>query len=100
MMIAGSSSSPLLVALSRQVHGEAFEITERAVSQAVLCVARKTTRGAWLASNASCQRGAHRHQRSPGFSPGKPNSGSGVERSLPRDLENSKNAAVMTAQTV
>jgi hypothetical protein len=30
----------------------------------------------------------------------KPNSGTGVERSLPLDLENARNAAVMTAQTV
>ena len=30
----------------------------------------------WSASNASCQRGAHKHHRSPGFRPGKPNSGS------------------------
>src|SRR5499427_7544737 len=64
------------------------------------CVARKTTRGALPASSASCQRGAQRHQRSPGLRPGKPNCGIGVERSLPRDLENSRNAAVMTAQTV
>jgi branched-chain amino acid transport system ATP-binding protein len=47
-----------------------------------------------------CFRGAQRHQRSPGFRARKPNSGIGVERSLPRDLENSRNAAVMTAQTV
>src|SRR5271169_1481572 len=64
------------------------------------CVARKTTRGARLACSASCQRGAHRHQRSPGFSPGKPNSGTGVERSLPQDFENSRKPAVMTAHTV
>jgi hypothetical protein len=51
-------------------------------------VARKTTRGAWFASNASCHRGAHKHQRSPGLRPGKPSSGTGVERSLPRDFEN------------
>src|SRR4030081_1248302 len=44
--------------------------------------------------------GAQRHQRSPGFRPRKPNSGIGVERSLPRDLENSRNAVVMTTQTV
>ena len=44
--------------------------------------------------------GAQRHQRSPGFRPRKLNSGIGVERSLPRDLENSRKAAVMTAQTV
>src|SRR6202521_5395514 len=64
------------------------------------CVARKTTRGARPACSASCQRGAHRHQRSPGFSPGKPNSGTGVERSLPQDFEYSRNPAVMTAHTV
>src|ERR1019366_3023955 len=63
-------------------------------------VARKTTRGAWLASNASCQRGAHKHQRSPGFRPGKPNCGTGVERSLPCDLEKPRNAEVITTQTV
>jgi len=63
-------------------------------------VARKTTRGAWLASNASCQRGAHKHPRSPGFSRGTPNSGIGVERSLPRDLEKSRNSEVITTQTV
>src|SRR6516165_6254052 len=63
-------------------------------------VARSTTRGAWPASNASCQRGAQRHQRSPGLRPGNPNSGIGVERSLPRDLENARNGAVITVQTV
>jgi hypothetical protein len=64
------------------------------------CVARKTTRGARPARRASCHRGAHRHQRSPGFSPAKPNSGTGVERSLPQDFEYSRNPAVMTLHTV
>ena len=32
----------------------------------------------------SFQREAHKHQRSPGFSPGKPNAGAGALRSLPR----------------
>src|SRR5258708_23974807 len=64
------------------------------------CVARKTTRGARPACSASCHRGAHRHQRSPGLSPRKPNSGTGVERSLPQDFEYSRNPAVMTAHTV
>jgi hypothetical protein len=41
-----------------------------------------------------------RHQRSPGFRPGKPNSGTAVERSLPRDLENSRKAEVITTQIV
>src|SRR5262249_34024430 len=69
-------------------------------SRAPSCVARNTTRGAWPASRASCQRGAQRHQRSPGLRPRKPNSGTGAERPLPRDLETSRNPAVMTAQTV
>ena len=68
--------------------------------KATSCVARNTSRGARPACSASCHRGAHRHQRSPGFSPGKPNSGTGVERSLPQDFEYSRNPAVMTAHTV
>src|ERR1700733_12727446 len=64
------------------------------------CVARKTTRGARPACSASCHRGAHRHQRSSGLRPGKPNSGTGVERSLPQDFEYSRNPAVITAHTV
>ncbi len=49
---------------------------------------------------ASSQRAAHRHQRSPALSPAKAHSGRGVLRSLPRDLENARNWAVMIAQTV
>src|ERR1051326_512904 len=63
-------------------------------------VARSTTLGGCPARNASCQRGAHRHQRSPSFNPAKPNSGRGVERSLPRDFENSRNSSVITTHTV
>src|SRR5690606_23069552 len=37
-----------------------------AYSSAPSCVAASTTRGACPASKASCQRGAQRHQRSPG----------------------------------
>jgi len=32
----------------------------------------RLSRGAWPASIASCQRGAHKRHRSPGFRPGKP----------------------------
>ncbi len=39
--------------------------------------------GATPASNASCQRDAQRHQRSPGARPGKPNSGRGVTGRCP-----------------
>jgi len=48
-------------------------------------VASRTTGGATPPSSASCQRLAHRHQRSPGFSPGKP--ASARVRSLPRSAE-------------
>ncbi len=52
------------------------------------------------ASKASCQRAAHRHHWSPGCRPVKPNSGCGVDRSLPTDAENAKNSAVTRVQTV
>jgi hypothetical protein len=68
-------------------------------SRAPSCVARKTTRGAWPASRASCQRGAHRRARRASGRE-KPISGIGVERSLPRDFESSRNSAVITEQTV
>jgi hypothetical protein len=41
-----------------------------------------------------------RHHRLSGRSPGKPNSGTGVARSLPQDFENSRKPAVMTVHTV
>ena len=69
-------------------------------SSARACVAPSTTAGAQPASWASSQRAAHTHQRSPGESPGKPHSGRGVERSLPAIALNSRNSAVITAQTV
>src|SRR5690348_6580760 len=50
--------------------------------------------------SACCQRGAHRHQRLPGFRPGKPKAGIGVERSLPAALEKARKSAVITTQTV
>ncbi|EEF22873.1 conserved hypothetical protein [Ricinus communis] len=63
-------------------------------------VASRMTWGAMPASSASRQRPAHRHQRSPGLSPRKANSGRGVERSLPVDLEKARNSSVIKAQTV
>ena len=44
--------------------------------------------------------GAHRHHWSPGWRPAKPNSGCGVERSLPTDAEKARNSAVTRVQTV
>ena len=69
-------------------------------SSARACVAPSTTAGAQPAPCASSQRAAQTHQRSPGDSPGKPDSGRGVERSLPAMALNSRNSAVMTAHTV
>jgi hypothetical protein len=92
-------SEPMASA-SGEVHRKPLEIGERAVVEGAFVRSPQNTRGAWPASSASCQRGAHTHQRSPGLRPGKPNCGIGVERSLPQDLENSRNSAVMTAQTV
>src|SRR5262245_31606287 len=63
-------------------------------------VAASTTEGATPASNASCQRLAQRHHLSPGCSPGKPKSGLGLLRSLPRCLEKSRNSFETTAQTL
>src|SRR5262245_23411243 len=51
-------------------------------------------------SCASSQRAAHRHQRSPGFKPGKLYSGCAVDRSLTRKRENSRNSFVTSTQTV
>ena len=69
-------------------------------SSARACVAPSTTSGATPASCASSQRDAHRHQRSPGFTPSKPHSGRGVERSFPAARLNARNSSVITAQTV
>ena len=41
-----------------------------------------------------------RHQRSPGWSPSKPNTVRGVDRSLPTEAENGRNSVVRTAHTV
>lgn len=64
---------------------------------ALLCVASAMTGGATPASSASRHRPAHRHQRSPGFSPAKPPRG--VSRSLPRAFVNRKNVEVTSLQT-
>lgn len=70
------------------------------VWRAASLVALRMTGGATPAWAASSQRAAQRHQRSPGWRPGNPYSGSGVERSLPRDLLKARKAAVISAQTV
>lgn len=69
-------------------------------SSAEMCVAPNTTCGALPCSKASFQRSTQRHQRSPLRSPGNSYSGLGVLRSFPIALENSRNASLITAQTV
>jgi hypothetical protein len=61
----------------------------------------------WHGGHARCdtgierlQRAAHKHQRSPGFRPGKPISGTGVLRSLPRDLLNASISSVISAHII
>ena len=77
---------------------EHFEGTMRKVGRWVLA---RTTLGAAPASQASFQRRAQRHQRSPGLRPVKPNSGRGVERSLPRGAgEGEEGSSVTRTQTV
>ena len=64
-----------------------FRTSSGTTSRVASWVAVSLTLGALPASSASFQRSAQRHQQSPGLSPGKPNSGTGVERSLPAALE-------------
>ena len=56
-----------------------------------------TTNGAELANIASLHLAAHKHQRSPGFKPGKPPLL--VDRSLPLFLVKVRKVLVMVAQT-
>jgi hypothetical protein len=67
-----------------------FRSASKQIGQSSLVSGTQDDAGAWSASNASCQRGAHRHHRSPGFRPAKPSSGTGVDRSFPCDLEKSR----------
>ena len=75
-------------------------ISSGTISRALWWVRVSQTRGAAWLRCASSHLAAQRHHRSPGLSPGNPNSGRGVDRSLPRSRENSRNSAVISAQTV
>src|SRR5216683_1314712 len=77
-----------------------FSTSSGTISRVASCVAVSLTLGALPASNASFQRSAQRHQQSPGSRPGKPNSCTGVERSLPAARENARNAASTFVHTV
>src|SRR5215217_4762547 len=78
----------------------AFKSSKSQNARHASCVAARTTLGACPASSASCHRGAHKHHLSPGCRPGKPNCRFGVDRSFPAALENARNSAVRTTQTV
>ena len=68
------------------------------ISKAFSCVPSRNTGGAFPATNASFQREAHKHHRSPGCTPGKRNLGTGVLRSFPTDFVKSRNSAVACTQ--
>jgi hypothetical protein len=87
-------------ALSRQVHCKAFEIGERTVCQSSL-MGRAQDDSRRLACLESFLP-TWRTQAPPitGFEARKAEFRHRVERSSPRDLEESRNAEVMTAQTV
>ena len=81
-------------------HRGALQVGEVDPLQARAWVAASNTGGATPARCACAHRLAHKHQRSPGRNPGKPNSGRGVTRSLPTPTLNRRNSSVTTAQTV
>ena len=67
-------------------------------TQLPLHLTSRSTFGALPFVSASSQRDAHKHQRSPAFSPGNL-PGMGVERSLPFALVNFRKSSVTTAAT-
>ena len=73
-----SISAAHLPGIARSGHRGALQVGEVDPLQASAWVAASTTGGATPARCACAHRLAHRHQRSPGRSPGKPNSGRGV----------------------
>jgi hypothetical protein len=99
-LAAATPTAASLLATLGKVDRESLKISERAVSQCTLMRGAQDDPGRLVCFKCLLQRGAHKHQRSPGFKPGKPNSGTGVDKSLPRDFENARNSVVMTAQTV
>src|SRR5262249_8949226 len=78
----------------------AFSSSSVTNSSAEACVASRSTGAARLWSSALFHRVTHTHHLSPGLSPGKPYSGTGVTRSFPSSTEKSKNSRVTFTQTV
>src|SRR5258708_35790175 len=83
---------------SGQVHCEPLEIGERAVAQCAFVGGTQDHARRLACLERLLPAGSA--EAPPGLRPGKPNSGIGVERSLPLDLENARKAAVITAHTV
>ena len=93
---------PLQTKIRFQARSRAFcfSSSNETYSIADAWVADKITGGATPASSASFHRLAHKHQRSPGFRPGKLNAGTGVLRSFPLNLVNARNSSLTCAQTI
>lgn len=70
------------------------------ISSVSSCVASRTTGHAAPARCTWSHLAAQTHQRSPGFRPGNPNCGIGVERSFPNCADTFRNSSVTTQQTV
>ena len=85
---------------SGEVHREPLQIGERAVVEGAFVRSPQNHAGRLARLERFLPARRTQTPASPGLRPGKPNCGIGVERSLPQDLENSRNSAVMTAQTV
>ena len=79
---------------------QAFKSSNLITAKHAWLVADSTTLGAQLALNASCQRAAHKHHLSPAFNHANSYCGMGVDKSLPLDFENTRNASVTTAHTL
>jgi hypothetical protein len=69
---------------SDEIERVPLEVYQRYILQRILMSGTEDQARCDTGSSASCQRAAHRHQRSPGCRPGDPTSVAGVLRSLPR----------------
>jgi hypothetical protein len=85
---------------SVEVQGETLEIGEQAVLESSFVSSPQDHAGRTARLQCFAPAGCTQAPAVTGLQAGKAELGIGVVRSLPQDLENSRNAAVMTAQTV
>ena len=83
-----------------EVHRETLRVGERAVAEGAFVSSPQDHAGRLANFQRFLPAGRAQAPAVAGPQAGKADCGIGVERSLPQDLENSRNAAVMTAQTV